>query len=75
MNSSAAGVSLSVGLLKRKACTAALSRESNHQATLEWLESFLEQGQFKDAVAQLDAAKAGRIDGDVLYSLSKEDMR
>ena len=63
--------------LKRKAVSQVptLNQCSTHAETLEWLQSFLDNESYSDAVAQMKAANAGRPDGEVLLDLSDREVQ
>ena len=51
-----------------------LSRESGHTETLEWLSKILDIECYKAAINQLEKKNAGRIDGQILFSIGKREV-
>lgn len=68
-----ADIQCDVAVRKRKA-EPFLSQESGHPETLEWLTSFLDNDCYKAAIHQLEKANAGRIDGEVLFSIAEKEV-
>ena len=76
MNSSGVHVLTGILSLKRKAPPpVALCLESDHGATLDWLESTMGFDNFIELLQQLKAAEVERIDGRALFSVTKEELR
>jgi len=65
-----------IAIRKRKADsqTPCLSQESGHPETLEWLSSFLDPDCYQACLSQLEKANAGRIDGEVLFSIAAKEV-
>ena len=62
-----------IAVRKRKA-EPFLSQESGHTETLEWLTSFLDNDCYNAAINQLEKANAGRIDGEILFSIAEKEV-